>query len=83
VRADELHPVALEQQRLGAVAAQRLALEDEVGNPADQILDSDRGVRPQFQHAHVVSVYRLDQEIIKHWKKFSEAAHSLLVWVAH
>jgi hypothetical protein len=63
--------VALEQRRLGAVCPQRLTLENEVGDPADQVLDGGRGIRPQLQGTHANSLYRLRQEIIKHWKKFS------------
>lgn len=78
VSADEREAVALEQRRVCAVGAERLSLEDEVRDPADEVLDSGRGFRPQFQCTHVDSVYRLNQEIVKHWKMFSEASHKLL-----
>jgi leucyl aminopeptidase len=82
VRADEREAVALEQQRLGAARAERLTLEDEVGDPADKVLDGGSVVGPQFQSTHANSVYRLGQQMVKHWKKFSKPAQNLLVEVA-
>lgn len=42
--ADEFDPIALEQRGVGAVRAQGLALEDDLGNPVNQILDGGRDV---------------------------------------
>ena len=53
--------------------------ENEIGDPADELLNRGRDVRPQFQRGHNNSVYRRNQEMVKHWKIFSEAAHNLLV----
>jgi leucyl aminopeptidase len=82
IRADERDAVPLEQRRLRRVRTQRLALMDEVGDAPDQVLNADRGVRPQLHDAHVLSLYRLHQKIVKRWKKFSQSAQNLLVHVA-
>jgi hypothetical protein len=73
VRRDELVPVLLQQLTVGAGRAQGLAREDEVGDPADQILDSRacRSRVPQ-RSRHAVSVIGVDQEFIKSAKNFSK-----------
>jgi hypothetical protein len=72
VRADELEAVALEQHRIRAVGAEALSLEDEVGDPADQLLDGRRGVVTQAERVHAVSLYRRYQGLVKHWQEFFE-----------
>ena len=78
VRTDECDSVALEQFRTRRVGAQRLPLEDEIGDSADELLNRGRDVRPQFQRGHNNSVYRRNQEMVKHLKIFSEPSHNLL-----
>ena len=78
MRPDEGKPVALEERGVRRVHAKRLALEHEVGDPADEVLDGRRSVWPQFHSRHVDSLYRPNQEIFKHPQMFSEAAHTLL-----
>lgn len=75
---DEREPIPLEERRLRGVGAQRLALEHELGDPADQVFDAGKGVEPQRSCVHAVSLYRLNQELVKHWKKFSEPTQKLL-----
>ena len=78
VRPDELEPVVLEKRGVDAAGAHGLALEDEIGDPADQILDAHRGVVRELECAHGVSIGRGDQELVKHRKEFSEPAQKLL-----
>jgi hypothetical protein len=33
---------------------------------------------PQFECVHRVSVYRRNQELVKHWQKFSKLTQNLL-----
>ena len=78
MRVDQLKAIALEQQDVRVVGAERLPLEDEARNPADQILDAGMRVWPQFDRAHSDSFYRRNQELVKHWKKFSNSPHRFL-----
>lgn len=78
VRADELEAVVLEDRGVGAVAAHRLALEDEIGDPADQILDAQGSVKPQLESAHGNSVHGRHQEFVKHAKKVSKPTQKVL-----
>lgn len=78
MRADQRDTVPLEQCGVRGQFAQRLTLEHEVGDPADQVLNGGRGVQPQFQCTHASSLYRRNQEMVKHWKKFSESLLNLL-----
>ena len=75
----ECKPVSFEEGRLRVVRAKGLALEHELGDPADQVFDAGRSVWPQLKCVHDVSVYRLDQELVKPKKEFSEPSHKFLV----
>jgi leucyl aminopeptidase len=70
MRTDDRQPVVLEDVRTSVVRPEGLALEDEVGDAADQILDCGGTVVRQREGAHVVSVHRRHQEFVKRAKKF-------------
>ena len=75
---DELGPVLLEGVLVGAVRAQRLAGEDEIGDATDEILDGGAlgmkasGSRGPQGGRHAVSVIGRNQERVKRRKKFSK-----------
>ncbi len=78
VGADELEPVVLEDRGVGAVGAHRLALVDEIGDPADQILDAESSVEPQLESGHRNSLHWRHQEFVKHAQKVSEPTQKVL-----
>jgi hypothetical protein len=78
VRTDERDAIPLDEREIRRVRPQRLPFEDEIGDSADELLNGGRDVRPQFQRGHSNSVYRRNQEMVKHWKIFSERSHNLL-----
>jgi hypothetical protein len=78
VRSYELAAVPLEDQLVGGARPQRLANEDEVGDPTDQLFDG-RNVwneacwrRGPQGGAHDHSVIGPNQELVKRSKSFSE-----------
>jgi hypothetical protein len=79
---DELGPVQVERMTVAAVRAQRLASEDELGDAADEVLDSwalrieARRSRLPQRSAHARSVIGRNQEIVKPRKKFSKSSLS-------
>ena len=78
VRSNELDPVVLEHRGVDAVGAHGLTLEDEIGDPADQILDAQACVESQLECAHGISVHHRHQEFVKHAKKVSEPTQKVL-----
>jgi hypothetical protein len=82
VRRDELAAVPLEDQLVGKARPQRLADEDEIGNPTDQLFDG-RNVcieaclrRGPQRGAHDLSVIGPSQELVKRSKSFSKLSLS-------
>ena len=78
VRSNELDPVVLEHRGVDAVGAHGLTLEDEIGDPADQILDGQACVESQLECAHGISVHRRHHEFVKYGKKVSEPTQKVL-----
>ena len=76
--AHEGDPVALEERGIAVECPESLALEHELGDPVNQVLDGDRDFRAQFERRHAVSVYRPNQEMVKHQSKFSKPTPNLL-----
>ena len=78
----EFASVPLERILVGAVRAQRLPHEDEIGNAADQVFDGRTlrmeacGSRLPQRGAHAASVIGPHQEIIKRRKNFSKLSLS-------
>ena len=76
---DELMPVELERVTVGAGCAQGLARANEVGDPADQLLDGRalpnqaRRRRWPQRGRHALSVIGLNQEMVKPEKNFSKS----------
>lgn len=80
---DEERAVLLQNVARCAARPHRLPLEHELRDVGDEVLDAP-AIRPEvtgldvLNRSHGLSLYRRDQQLVKHAKTFSELAQNLL-----